>query len=105
MFLWWHVSTGRRVIQRIMKYLPYIATFLSFLLLLGIIYTVTTEVSELRARVSLQGKEIRANRDYIGVTDDKCDRIKAEVQDIVKPFTRIIPVRKGWWVGIREENP
>ena len=87
-----------------MKFLPYIATFLSFLLLLGIIYTLTTEVSELKARDRLRGQEIRANRGYIGLVDDKCDRIKAEVRDMVKPFTHIIPVRKGWWLGVREEK-
>ena len=87
-----------------MKYLPYIATLLSFLLLIGIIYTVTIEISELREEVGLLKKQVTALQSYVDVTDDKCDRIKAEVQDIVKPFTRIIPVRKGWWIGTRGEE-
>ena len=88
-----------------MKYLIPILTLLSFLLLLGIIYTVTTEVSELREEVRLLKKQVTALQGYIVLVDDKCDRIKAEVADIVRPFTRVIPVRKGWWLGVREENP
>ncbi|MBA7646723.1 hypothetical protein ES703_54489 [subsurface metagenome] len=87
-----------------MKFIPYFLIALSFSLLIGIFYTLTAEISDLKARDRLRGQEIRANRGYIGVTDDKCDRIKAEVADMVKPFTRVIPVRKGWWVGIREED-
>ena len=89
-----------------MKHVPVILSFLAFIIVLGIIYIVTTEVSELREEVRLLKDQVSALQGYVDVTDDKCDRIKAEVQDIVKPFTRIIPVRKGWWIGTREEeNP
>ena len=87
-----------------MKYLIPIATLLSFLLLIGIIYTVTTEVSELRDEVGLLRKQVTGLQDYIDVTDNKCDRIKAEVADMVKPFTRLIPINGGW-LAVREENP
>ena len=74
------------------------------LLLTAAANNMVRELTELKARDRLRGQEIRANRGYIGLVDDKCDRIKAEVRDMVKPFTHIIPVRKGWWLGVREEN-
>ena len=76
---------------------------LCFLLLLGYTRDVGKEVSELKAMDRLHSKEIIALRGQIGVTDDKCDRIKAEVADLVKPFTRIIPV-DGGFLGMREEK-
>ena len=40
---------------------------LSFLLLIGIVYTFTEEISELREGDRVQSQEIMANRAYIGL--------------------------------------
>ena len=86
-----------------MKYIIPILTLLCFLLLLGYTHDLGKEVLELKEGYRLQGKEIRANRGYIGIVDDKTDRIKAEVADMVRPFTRLIPIDRAW-LAIREEE-
>ena len=86
-----------------MKHVPAILTLLCFLLLLGYC-DLDNEVSDLKEEVGLLRKQVTALQGYVDVTDDKCDRIKAEVRDMVKPFTRLIPVN-GWVLGLREEKP
>ena len=66
-----------------MKYLPYIATLLSFLLLLGIIYTVTIEVSELKARDRLLREEIGQLRADMEFHNQNAQRVIDEVRDIM----------------------
>jgi len=55
---------------------------LSFLLFIGIIYTITEEISELKARDRVQSMEIIALRGHLGVVDDKTDRIVGEVREM-----------------------
>ena len=94
-----------------MKYLIPIATLLFFLLLIGIIYTVTTEISELKKEVRLLNQEIDVLWDYVEFNDESAERVieKAEwVVDEVRAivnvtYSRFIPIDKGW-LAIREEN-
>ena len=78
---------------------------LCFLLLLGYTWDLGKEVSDLKEEVGLLREQVTGLQGYVDVTDNKCDRIKAEIVDMVKPFTKIIPVRQGWWLGVREESP
>ena len=95
-----------------MKYLPYIATLLSFLLLLGIIYTVTTEVSELRKEVGLLNQEIDVLWDYVEFNDESAERVIAKAEWVVDEvraivnvtYSRFIPI-SGGWLAVREEDP
>ena len=77
---------------------------LSFLLLIGIAYTITEAISDLRARDRVQSQEIIALRGYIAMVDDKTERIVEEVREIVNiPYSKFIPIDKGF-LGIREEK-
>lgn len=77
---------------------------LSFLLLIGIIYTFTEELSDLREGYRVQSQEIIALRGYLGIVDDKADRIVGEVRKIVNiPYSKFIPIDEGW-LAIRGEE-
>ena len=93
-----------------MKFLPYIVTLLSFLLLLGIIYTVTTEVSELREEVGLQDKRIKALKTKVKLHNQNAQRVIDEVRHIMsgKNFIPVYDWRTFlvWDVKeIEEESP
>ena len=66
-----------------MKYVIPILTLLSFLLLIGIIYTVTTEVSELREEVGLLREEIVQLRADMGFHNQNAQRVIDEVRHIM----------------------
>lgn len=87
-----------------MKYLPYLAIALCLALLLGLSSSLNKEKSERKAMDRLHSKEIIALRGQIGVVDDKIDRITAEVADSMKPFSKLIPIDRGW-LAVREEVP
>ena len=94
-----------------MKYLPYIATLLSFLLLLGIIYSVTTEVSELKKEVRLLNQEIDVLWDYVEFNDESAERVIAKAEWVVDEvraivnvtYSRFIPI-DGGWLAVREKE-
>ena len=86
-----------------MKFLLYLFIVLCFLLLWGHC-DLDNEVSGLREEVGLLKEQITGLQSYVDVTDNKCDRIKAEVRDMVRPFTRVIPVAGGF-LGVKEEKP
>ena len=66
-----------------MKYLIPILTLLSFLLLIGIIYTVTTEVSELREEVGLLNQEIGQLQADMEFHNQNAQRVIDEVRHIM----------------------
>ena len=74
-----------------MKYLIPILTLLSFLLLIGIIYTVTTEVSELRDEVGTHREQIIELQRQISISDKNAQRIIDEFRNILEG-KRLIPV-------------
>lgn len=94
-----------------MKYLIPILTLLSFLLLIGIIYTVTTEISELRDEVGLLKQEIDVLWDYVEFNDESAERVIAKAEWVVDEvraivnitYSRFIPI-SGGWLAIREEE-
>jgi hypothetical protein len=88
-----------------MKYLPY-TLILCLVLSFGFIadFSHDKEIKELKEEIKLLNQQVSALQDLVVVTDDKCDRIKAEVADMVRPFTRVIPVRGGF-LGVRGESP
>ena len=95
-----------------MKFLPYIVTLLSFLLLLGIIHTVTTEISDLKKQNRLLNQEIDVLWDYVEFNDESAERVIAKAEWVVDEvraivnvtYSRFIPIDRGW-LAIREENP
>ena len=94
-----------------MKYFPYIVILLSFLLLLGIIYTLTIEVSELRDEVGLLNQEIDVLWDYVEFNDESAERVIAKAEWVVDEvraivnvtYSRFIPIDRGW-LAVREEE-
>ncbi len=87
-----------------MKYLLLLLIIaLPFLLLLNYTHDVAEEVSSLKARVELQGEEIRANRDYIGYLEEELGRIERAGEERYMPWSHIIPIHKGF-LGVLEEK-
>ncbi len=87
-----------------MKYLL-LAIALCFLLLLGYTHDVADEVTSLKARVELQGEEIRANRDYIGSLEEELGRIERAGEERYMPWSHVIPIDKGFLGVLEEKTP
>lgn len=86
-----------------MKYLILLIIAVPFLLLLNYTHDVAEEVSSLKAKIGLQGEEIRANRGYIGSLEEELARIERAGEERYMPWSHVIPI-SGGFLGILEEK-
>lgn len=94
-----------------MKYIPYLAIALCFLLLLGYTRDLGKEISGLKEGYRLQGEEIRTLRAYIQLNDENAEQVIAKAEWVIDEvrematvtYTRFIPI-SGGFLGLREEE-
>ncbi len=86
-----------------MKYIPYLAIALCFILLLGFVCDIGKEVTELREGYKLLNEEITALRGYIGSLKEELARIERAGEERYMPWSHVIPVNKGF-LGVLEEK-
>ena len=85
-----------------MKYLIPILLILCLILLLGRTNDQGKDITELREGYRLLSKKIEALEGQIGLCAEEKKALIAEIREITKPLTRLVPVG-GLWIGIKEE--